>query len=1826
MSTFETTINVPTPVEDQYPVNTYTEPAIEDPIFFASQTIEGISSIPEDPTTNKLAIYYTEVVPIPFNELEGFNDVNIPTDNSGTIVPPITNVTGLTSYTFTFEGSDTINVSGTNLDMITYIRIQNTNVSFTVISPVSVDFITPVCPDNDHTNPKTIDFYDIYNTIITSIPITYTPPTAIFGVTSVNINTSTILGNVIITITGSAFFFISRVIVCNTDVLQFEVVNSTTIIATTAPSKYGLITNGDIQIVDYLSNIVTLPNSFSYINPPPFLLGTSTNQIPLSGNTQITLVGAFFDQVVSVTIGGIPVSFTITNSTEIILTTNAGTFTGIALDLVLNSTTFHEQFTYLPPTNIPVPIIRYTSFDRGYVFGGDTLIITGNNFTTTTSVVLGGNPVSFLIDSDTQLTCITPSSPYTGSYEDLTVNTTFGSFTKLRAFLYTYPTPTLTSSSVNTGSMVGGTTIVLTGTNFYLVSNVVVCGVEVQSFVVNSNTQITCITQSAIGVADTLGDIQVVCTFGTAVLYNSYTYFSVQTPVVTFITPDYGVRTGGSIIVFTGTNFTTVSSITFDGTPAISFTIDSNIQITCVVPAGTYLGSYSNVILTNSFGSLTISNVFSYVFPPPIVSSVSPSTGAVSGGSSIVITGNYFTGTSSVSIGASPAVSYVVNSNTQITAVTPGEIFTNIARSVTVTTGQGVNTLASCFTYLPTPVITSITPNTRNISGGDSIVITGLYFNNASDVQLGSTSVTSFTVDSSTQITAVLPAGSFSGVPLDVNVITPQGTGTLTNGFTYYSTPTLSSVTPNTIATAGGNTCILTGTSFVNVTAVKIGATNVTSYTVDSLTQITFVSPSGSVGANTITVETSHGNVTSSSGFISYLATPTLSSITPSTDVVAGGTTCILVGTNFANVSAVKIGATNVTSYTVDSLTQITLTTPSGTLGATTVTVETSHGNVTSSSGFFTYINPIPTITSVSPTSGTMNGGTSIVITGTNFTSASEVKIGDYPTTSYTVDSSTQITATTPVGASTSAQKVYITNPNGTGMSSTGLYTYTRIANSNKILDRLASATRTSMFGIYQTRLVSSTYTGAIFKIRRSTDNVEEDVYSDEFKNYTISDLTTSLTTWLSGAIAYITTWYDQSGNAKNATQTITSKQPTLNVASGYIDTRTNCYFDLPDSTFPSVNSRYTVSIKHGVTDTTTNAYYLACGPNTTNDSNIFARNLTNYQNIWGGSDISFGTYASGNTFSVKYDQSNRRPLVNKILQTPVASSTHNQTTTNNTIGGTSTGNYANTDLYYIYISNISMNTAELRMLEEDDPSGYSRYFSGTDISSVSPLSASLATSYYNSVKYVIGLNLFIVIDGKASVAQPIVTSPDGVTWTKRTATSVGSNDSMLDIQDSRSESPAATNVLTCGITNTIRKSTDGITWSLPNGASGYKLAYDSIGSRWVTVNGTPSYYSSDQGSTWTSVAVTDVYAACTYLGGTANVFILFPFNHTTLRTSTDGGVSYTTTVLSIVSDRYLAITSSFSPDIIEAIVIGADQRNVYTTSDGTTWTLKGTLPASAGVVIGVSRARDLGVWVALAEAGIYISTDGSVWTLVGSQVFSSASTYGRWDYSNVVRKGVACMGNTVYLTDDSKRGSLDFTSNGNISLANTLDIRMGTGDFCIEWYQYHTSFSSSTTPYIFSVGQDLALSYDGTNKQIKLYLNATVVFTGSYELLNQWTHFAISRSGTSLRIFRDGYQLGSTITNSTNITNSTDVLRIGNTSTTNVSNQFIGYITNFHVIKGSAGGYTSNFTPNTLELTCTTNTKILLTCPSNNVTKEYAQNLTVTNNGCVYSIKTPFA
>jgi hypothetical protein len=77
-------------------------------------------------------------------------------------------------------------------------------------------------------------------------------------------------------------------------------------------------------------------------------------------------------------------------------------------------------------------------------------------------------------------------------------------------------------------------------------------------------------------------------------------------------------------------------------------------------------------------------------------------------------------------------------------------------------------------------------------------------------------------------------------------------------------------------------------------------------------------------------------------------------------------------------------------------------------------------------------VQPTPAIGSIAPSSGSVAGGTSVTITGTNFATASGVKFGSTPATGFTVESDTQITAIAPPSATVGSVDVTTTTLAGT--------------------------------------------------------------------------------------------------------------------------------------------------------------------------------------------------------------------------------------------------------------------------------------------------------------------------------------------------------------------------------------------------------------------------------------------------------------------------------------------------------------------------------------------------------------------------------------------------------------------------------------------------------------------------------------------------------------------------------------------------------------------------------------------------------------------------
>jgi len=229
-------------------------------------------------------------------------------------------------------------------------------------------------------------------------------------------------------------------------------------------------------------------------------------------------------------------------------------------------------------------------------------------------------------------------------------------------------------------------------------------------------------------------------------------------------------------------------------------------------------------------------------------------------------------------------------------------------------------------------------------------------------------------------------------------------------------------------------------------------------------------------------------------------------------------------------------------------------------------------------------------------------------------------------------------------------------------------------------------------------------------------------------------------------------------------------------------------------------------------------------------------------------------------------------------------------------------------------------------------------------------------------------------------------------------------------------------------------------------------------------------------------------------------------------------------------------------------------------------------------------------------------------------------------------RRVVTATGPTLtYYLDASAQGAFPGASittsasfNGTsqyLTLPASANWALGTGDFTIEWWQY-MSATQNSFPRVFSVGSSgsggasIAVSIEGGT--FYFWENGNFTFSSvlsSYS--TTWVHFAISRVSGQTSVYQNGTKLGSTFSDTNNITDSSSTLAIGTESTPTADTYYTGYISNFRIIKGT-GLYTANFTTPTATLRAVTGTVALLPLTAEPFMDISTNLATVTNTGTV--------
>jgi len=331
-------------------------------------------------------------------------------------------------------------------------------------------------------------------------------------------------------------------------------------------------------------------------------------------------------------------------------------------------------------------------------------------------------------------------------------------------------------------------------------------------------------------------------------------------------------------------------------------------------------------------------------------------------------------------------------------------------------------------------------------------------------------------------------------------------------------------------------------------------------------------------------------------------------------------------------------------------------------------------------------------------------------------------------------------------------QKGLAIDISGTNMLYTGWYPVAPLGP----IDLLSATAKSAMLGTgksagaFGTQLLYSGYKGPVMQIKNGSGGTPTDFYADPSGNLGTAYLGTGtpLATFLAGAVAYVTTWYDQTGNGNHATQgtaapVYNQTLKCLDFGSGTTTGQSvgaNAYFTLQNGAYPSGNSNFTYVVKHGILDTNNfggGAGFIFGGGWTTSESaenlicDVAGGNYYRDSTIGTNFQTNANTLKNNQIISLMYNGSYRYFYINSVNTNSFNKISRNQAASLNTIGawnnnGTIFPNYyLNSQLYYFYYIPSDISTSDRNILESTGITPFAYYPFDIAANSLSPNIAS---------------------------------------------------------------------------------------------------------------------------------------------------------------------------------------------------------------------------------------------------------------------------------------------------------------------------------------------------------------------------------------------------------------------------------------------------------------------------------------------------------------------
>jgi hypothetical protein len=301
-----------------------------------------------------------------------------------------------------------------------------------------------------------------------------------------------------------------------------------------------------------------------------------------------------------------------------------------------------------------------------------------------------------------------------------------------------------------------------------------------------------------------------------------------------------------------------------------------------------------------------------------------------------------------------------------LTTTGPTALSINNALSLIVRASDNANIMtasvgANYTIQNPPPTITTLTPTSGPVAGGNDITINGANLTSTTTVTVGGVAATNLrytanatTTPASVTITATVPAHAAGLV--SVVVTNPDGQKASGN-YTYNAlAPTVSAVSPASGPSVGGTTVTITGTNFASGATVVFGASPAASVTFVSATSLKAVTAGTKPGgALNVIVTNPDGSSGTKTGAFTFISPPIATSVSPASGFTAGGQHITITGTGFAAGATVTVGGSPATSVTVTGTTTITAVAPAHASGVAVIVVKNPDGQTSTLAAGYTY-------------------------------------------------------------------------------------------------------------------------------------------------------------------------------------------------------------------------------------------------------------------------------------------------------------------------------------------------------------------------------------------------------------------------------------------------------------------------------------------------------------------------------------------------------------------------------------------------------------------------------------------------------------------------------------------------------------------------------------------------------------------------------------------------------------------------------------------------------------------------------------------------------